>query len=158
MSNKQLVNYFVLYQAIIDIAKIFGETELGSDCEVDECAVAEYCLSNKYIVDMWGITSKEDVYEKITNDILNGMRIWDLLKISDWTKSMLDKSFLDEQQAVMEKLRKKYKCYTCKWFEMTKTSIGTFIECNRPKDKRSWSTHKRGKFEPKKSCKYYETM
>lgn len=156
MENKQLINYFTFYQAIVDIAKIFGETELGSDCEVNEAAVAQYCLSSKYIVDNWGITTKEEVYDKITNDILDGMRIWDFLKISDWTKEMLDRDFLADQAAQMEKLRKTYKCYTCKWFEMHDTSIGLYTECNRPRDKRSWSTHRRGDFKIKKQCKNYE--
>lgn len=152
-NEKSLLNFLTFYQTMIDIVQIFGETEIGR-CEVDREAVARYLLSNKYFVDMWGCTDEESVQQKITDDILAGFPVWQFLKISDWTKRMMERSFADDCEKQMQELRAKYKCYSCKWYKLTQTSFGTLEQCKRPISHYDW----RGKspFKPRKACKYYE--
>lgn len=150
MTEDKLIEFLNFYSAMIDIVQIFGNTEVGT-CEVDEDAVARYCLSNKYIIDMWGIYDKEDIYKKITDDILSGMHVWEFLKISDWTKRMLEESFAQE----VDDYRSNYKCFTCRYFKERHTSFGTLYECNYSKVKQDWRRRDRY-IEPKKRCKNYE--
>ena len=140
------------YQAIVDVVKILGETEIG-DCEVDEEAVARYVSSMKFIGDMWGIVSKEEIYEKITEDIINGFPVWDFLKVSDWTKNMLERSFADQQIQERKRLEETYKCFTCKYLVEEETSMGIFRKCKRPRGR--FSFERRDYFEPKEVCDHY---
>ena len=68
---------FMFFSAVCNIVQIFGETELGS-CEVDEEAVAEYTMSDHFVAHLFSCTTKEEVYEKVTNDILNGFGFFDV--------------------------------------------------------------------------------
>lgn len=147
-----LVKQLRFYQGIVDIVKIFGETEIG-DCEVDEEAVAKYVASLKFTSDTWGLESKDEIYQKITDDIINGWPVWEFLKISDWTKQMLEKSFAEEVIKEREELERKYKCYTCKYLNESPTSLGMFRKCMRPRGR--FEMERRDYFEPKKRCKSY---
>lgn len=148
-----LVKQLRFYQGIVDIVKIFGETEIG-DCEVDEEAVAKYVASFKFASDTWGLESKDEIYQKITDDIINGWPVWEFLKISDWTKRMLEKSFAEEAIKERQELERKYKCYTCKYLNESQTSLGVLQKCMRPMER--FKMERRDYFEPKKRCKYYE--
>ena len=150
--NRRLKRQLQFYQAVVDIVKIFGETEIG-DCEVDEEAVANYVSSFKFVSDMWEAETKEDIYQKLTDDIINGWPVWQFLKVSDWTKGMLERSFAREAIEKRKRLEKKYKCYTCKYLEESETSLGTLRKCRRPRDR--FDMERRDYFEPKTKCKYY---
>ena len=140
------------YQAIVDIVKIFGETEIG-DCEVDEEAVANYINSLKFVDDMWGIASKEDIYKKLTDDIIDGFPVWEFLKISDWSKRMLECSFNNSVEQERKRLEKTYQCFTCKYLEESDTSLGIYRKCHRPKER--FEMKRRDYFEPLRRCKSY---
>ena len=56
-SSEELKKRFEFYSAILDVVKIFGETEIGT-CEVDEEALSEYCSSDKFVVDNFNIKTK----------------------------------------------------------------------------------------------------
>jgi len=161
MNDGELKRRFQFYSAVHDIVQIWGETEIGN-CEVDEDAIAEYCMSLKFATDHYSCWTKEDIYQKITDDILEGFPVWRYLKLSDWTKEMIEKAFANEQQKEWLKLCKQYKCYTCKYHQMKNTGIGAFQECTwePPRDgnfssRRYWL--KRREFTPKKSCAKYES-
>lgn len=159
--DKEMKRRFFFYSAIIDIVQIFGEAELGS-CEVDEESIVEYCMSYKFSVDnyIYNVNTKEDMYQKITDDILNGMPVWEFLKVSDWTKRMFEKSFVEEKELKYYKLCKKYKCYTCQYYKASETDIGVFEKCiykNRVKGEeyRTLTLRERG-FVPKGKCVNYK--
>ena len=161
ISSEELKKRFEFYSAILDIVKIFGETEIGT-CEVNEEALSEYCSSDKFAVDNFNIKTKEDIYQKITDDILCGFPVWQFLDISDWTKEMVSRSFIQEEIKLKEELKRKYKCYTCKYYIGKQTSYGYVEKCNyddsiKNIDKRDFTfwRARRDEFEPKKSCKYY---
>lgn len=161
-SNDLEVRKLIYFQALIDIVQLWGQTEIG-DCEVDVEAVADYINSDRFnLMDMWGIGADRDViYQHITDDILAGFPIWQLLKVSDWTKAMLDRSFRDTAARQEAELKAKYKCYTCKYYKVTETALGLLKECVRPKtntrgrEPSEWRG-RREAFSPKKKCKYYE--
>lgn len=160
--NELEIRKLLYFQALIDIVQLWGQTEIG-DCEVDVGAVAAYINSDKFnMIDMWGIGADRDaIYQHITDDILQGFPIWQLLKISDWTKQMLERSFRASQERSEAELKAKYKCYTCKHYSCRETALGALEKCVRPKtsirgrEPYEW----RGRsdcFSPKKRCKWYE--
>lgn len=157
--QNELAKRFFFYSAVIDIVKIFGETELGS-CEVDEEAVAEYCTSNKFVNDNFECTSKEDLYQKITDDIINGMPVWEFLKVSDWVREILEREIISKRKAEYKKLCKKYKCYTCKYYEQFEASFGTLEKCKYVKPivtiADRFKSRRDDDFEVKTKCENYE--
>ena len=162
ISSEELKKRFEFYSAILDIVKIFAETEIGT-CEVNEEALAEYCSNAKFAVDNFNIKTKEDIYQKITDDILGGFPVWQFLNVSDWTKEMISRSFAKEENKLKEELKRKYKCYTCKYYVGKQTSYGyiekcSYIESIRSVHKRDFTLcrTRRDKFKPKKSCKNYK--
>ena len=152
---------FMFFSAVCNIVQIFGETELGS-CEVDEDVVAEYTMSNHFVAHLFSCNTKEDIYEKVTEDILNGFPVWQFLKVSDWTRQRLENTYATEQTKQWEALCKKDRCYTCKYYENCDTSIGLIEKCNYKKEnisnRRDFSywKYRREVFSPKKSCVNYE--
>lgn len=150
MQEKQL--YYFL--AVKEILELFAEQELGSRCEINVPAVLNYVTSMKFINDTWGIETKEKIYQLVTDDILAGYPVWDLLIIPDWTRNMIEKEFQSEQQRLRLKLEETYKCFTCQYFYETETGLGILQQCQRPKDYKDWQIRSRD-FELKKKCKYY---
>lgn len=151
--DNEMRKRFQFFSAICNIVQIFGETELGT-CEVDEETVAEYTMSNHFIAHLFSCNTKEEIYEKITEDIVNGFPVWQFLKVSDWTKKRLETTYETEQAKKWEALRKKYYCYTCKYYKAKDTSIGLLEECANKKDR--FKLERRGCFSPKTSCVYYK--
>lgn len=151
MREKQM--YYFL--AVKEIVELFAEQEIGSRCEINIPAVISYIESMKFVNDSWGLRTKEEIYQLVTDDILSGYPVWNLLNMSEWTKSMVEREFTIQQQKIKEELKKKYKCYTCKHFVEQKTSIGILKSCNMPRDDR-FRLKRRGEFEPVKRCNYYE--
>ena len=151
--NEAEIRKLLYFQALIDIVQLWGETEIG-DCEVDVEAVASYINSDKFnLMDMWGIGADRDaIYQHITDDILAGFPIWQLLKVSDWTKAMLNRSFKADCDAQEAELKAKYKCYTCKYYSCRETALGRLEKCTRPRD---WRGREEA-FSPKKKCKWWE--
>lgn len=155
--NNEMRKRFLFFSAVCDIVQIFGETELGS-CEVDEEAVAEYTMSDHFIAHLFSCNSKEEVYEKVTEDILNGFPVWQFLKVSDWTRQRLENTYATEQTRQWGALCRKYCCYTCRYYSSQDTGIGLLEKCSYKKkdgssrrDVSSWKG-RREAFSPKKSC------
>lgn len=152
---------FIFYSAIVDIVQIFGEMEIGS-CEVDVEAVATYVSGYKFQSDFWGCSTKEDIYKKITDDILDGWPVWQFLKVSDWTKDMLERSFAKKIREERERLERTYKCYRCMHFEEIHTSLGVIEKCNwvpplKPGERYfEWKRDSNSGFTLKKKCKNFE--
>lgn len=147
-------NKFFIFLALKDILEIFAEQEIGTNCEIDVPKALEYISSFKFAIDTFTIKTKEEIYESITNDILNGYPIWQLLDIPEWTKNMLEREFAIKQAKIREKLIKTYKCYTCKYFKESETSIGVYRKCTyTPPSKHPFREfhrmYREGAFEPK---------
>lgn len=156
MNEKSMEKCLMIYSAICDIVQIYGDTELGT-CEVDTTAVAKYCCSDKSVFDLLECQTKEDIYAKFTQDILDGFAVWQFLKISDWTKNMLARNFENEAQEQLEKNKKIYKCLTCQFYHEAYTSIGTFVTCECPQES-CWAKRRRSLPQLKKSCKNYKKL
>lgn len=150
---------FKYYQAICDIVSIFGETEIGNG-EVDTEAVAHYVNSNSFWNDTFECTKEEDLYELLTNDIIEGMPIWRFLKCSEWTKNMLEQEFQIRINEALEEAHKKYCCYSCEYFKQIETSLGTIYRCEYSEDKEDKIGRKIKRrdtlYELKQHCKNYK--
>ena len=159
---KNIKLYYFL--AVKEVVELFAETELGSGCEIDVDAVEAYCDSARFhLVDMWGIDNKEEIYRAVTDDILAGYPVWQLLKIPEWTKNMLEREFAAEEARKRKELERKYKCYTCRHFVEQETGLGTWLECKwkPPETEKHRFMLKRtagADFKFKRRCKNYERM
>ncbi len=160
MTNEKYLN---IYSAIRDILVIFADSEIGGEYEFNNDVIARY-LDGKAIVDYWECNTKEEIYERFTQDIINGYPVWQMLILPKWTKNMVEKSFQAEIKQKEIKAKQTYKCLTCKYYKEDITSFGVHQSCN--KDKTTKENHqgreirflpaRKGPFELKKSCKYYE--
>lgn len=122
---------FDLYEAITDILTVFISSEIGGDVEFDNEAIAEYINSFACVADFWGHHSKEDIYEKFTEDILNGYPVWRMIKLPEWTLKMVEKSFNIECLEAEQRAKKTYRCLTCKHYCEVSTQLGALSKCKR---------------------------
>ena len=155
MQTKQLL----IFSAILDILKIFADTEIGGQYEFDYKYIAEYLNSLRSANDYFECSSKEEIYERFTKDIYNGFPVWRMLKLPEWTANMIEKSFAAECEAEYEEQKRKYKCLTCVYFKITNTMIGVLEECTfKDNQKRSghFVPHRKEAFKIKKHCKNYK--
>ena len=104
--------------AIIEILQIFADSEIGGQYEINYEAVANYIDSIKFSADYFECQTKEEIYERFTEDIYAGLPVWRWLKLSEWTMNMVERTFEDECQAEYRELCKKYKCLTCKYHKV----------------------------------------
>ena len=159
MNSKQLM----VCAAIIEILQIFADTEIGGQYEIDYGKITDYVNSFKCSADYFECQTKEEVYERFTQDIYAGLPVWRWLKLSEWTMKMVERTFEDECQAEYQEMCKKYKCLTCKYYEAQHTRLGVLSKCNYRKEepgkmhnRHRHSLRRDGPFELKKKCKNYQ--
>lgn len=147
---------YLFLEAMIRFAEIFGNENLGA-CEVDIAKIISYAETEQFkFVTGWDCNTLEDYYKLIENMVLDGFPIWHFLKLSDWTKNILDQEFRKEVEKAMkvEQLEKqKYKCYNCEYFSEHRTSLGILYKCNKSKlPGEKWRLTTREPFKLKKKC------
>lgn len=155
MIQEKQMYYFL---AVKEILELFGEQELGSRCEINIKTTLDYIQSFSFANDSWGLKTKDEIYQLVTDDILKGYPVWQLLEMPEWTKNMLERDLAAYRKTERERLEKAYKCYTCKWFSEHVTSLGILYECKRTEtSKNRWHITRDEKYiDPKKKCKHYE--
>ena len=141
--------------AIIDILKIFADSEIGGQYEIDYDKIAEYLKSFRFASDYFDAKTKDEIYDKFTQDIYAGLPVWRFLILPTWTMNMIERSFANECQQEMALMRKTYKCLTCKYYSEQHTMIGVLPKCNYKPIGHS-SIPKRKPFTLKKRCSQYE--
>ena len=125
MTEKQIM----ACAAIIDILRIFADSEIGGQYEFDYAAIAAYLESFKFAANYFECSTKEEVYERFTSDIYAGLPVWNFLVLPEWTKTMVERSFDAECKATFKELCRKYKCLTCTYYEAQNTELGVLSEC-----------------------------
>lgn len=163
MDVKEKKMHFFL--AVKDIVELFAEQELGVAYDINVPAVLAYVDSFEFAAHAIECNSKEAIYQLITDDILNGFPVWRLLLCSDWTMNIMERELNRQVQREKEERERKYKCYTCKYFQLDETSIGTFMDCKflemhaEETGRRflGWRSRDRD-FKPKTKCKNYEKL
>ena len=145
---KNNIKPLVFFNTFKDIIEKFGEMEVGCS-EVDVESLANYLTSDKFFFESLDYNSEEESQQFVTNYILNGFPVWKFLKCSEWTKKMLEKSFICECQEESNMLKNTYCCFSCEYFKQSETSIGIFQKCIKPKKIRSL---KRDPFTLRKTC------
>ncbi len=143
-------------EGYIRFAEIFAQSELG-DMEVDIAKLALYVFSPEFQYQMtYRIKNMDDVYKIIEEDILNGMPIWRYFKCSRKTAEILEKAFKIEVDEEERKIREKYICKRCKYFDEKYTDLGHYCVCKS--NKRQWDRGRVGYhyYKKIKSCKYFE--
>lgn len=150
---KSLTKQLMYFNVFKDIISIFGQMEIGND-EVDIESLAAYLSSDKFFFDNFEANTEEEMQKQITELIINGFPVWRFLKCSDWTKTMVEKSFVDECEKEKEELFKTYKCFTCQYYTCQQTQIGLLQKCSY-EEKNKFKMRKRESFNLKKKCEKY---
>lgn len=135
-----------IYNAIVDILRIFADTEIGGQYEINNAAVADYLNSFACSAHFFDENDKEAIYQKFTEDILNGYPVYKMLILPEWTMKMVKNLFERERQEEYAEACNKYKCLTCKYLsEKYINTIGeTAYQCfYREEDKSAEHTTKR---------------
>lgn len=151
-----------LYEVITEVLNVFVSTEIGTEVEFDNEVIARYINSFDCALHFFEANTKEGIYEQFTNDILNGYPVWQMLKLPDWTRRMVEKTFATEQAEAWEKAKKRYKCLTCKFYKERRTIAGVLSTCAHERcsvNKAEFRTVRRSKGvlkQLRKSCKLYE--
>ena len=161
--------------AIIDILRIFADTEIGGQYEIDFEAVCNYLDSMRFGVDYFDCNTTEEIYERFTKDIYNGLPVWRFLKLPEWTMKMVEKTFQNECDQTHMEMKRTYKCLSCKYLYVRNTSFGVLQECKYEKIKEKeeeeayrrnninshrefhkFRPYRKGPFELKQECDNYE--
>lgn len=122
--------HLMVFSAIMDILKIFADSEIGGQYEFDYEVIASYIDSYKMATDYFYCKTKDDFYNRFTEDIYNGFPVWRMLKLPKWTYDMVEKTFKSDCEAEFEAYKKQYKCFTCKHYRQKQTDIGVLMSCN----------------------------
>ena len=152
---KSLEKQLLYFNTFKDMISIFGQTEVGTG-EVDVQKLARYLESNKFFADSFTLNTEEQMQEYITQLIEQGFPVWMFLKCSDWTKSMVEKSFQQECKKERQEMEKMYKCLTCKYYFCSQTSIGLFEKCTYVPANKNTFLYSRPEFKLHKTCKNYK--
>lgn len=144
--------------AIREMLEIFAEQEIGYDVEIDDDALASYIDSNKGFADYFLANTKEEIYDVFLKQILNGYPVWQLLKLSDWTKNMLQREFQKEIDEEEQEMKKRYACLTCKYYSYTETSLGRLPKCHGESWIKDEFGFRKERVKLRKQCKRYEKL
>ena len=152
-----VVKIVKITSAIREMLEVFAEQEIGYSVEIDDDALASYIGSNKCFADYFSATTKEEMYDVFLKQILDGYPVWQLLKLSDWTKGMLQREFQKEIDEEEREMKKMYACLTCKYYSYTETSLGRLHKCHGE----SWIKDdfglRRERVKLREQCKEYES-
>jgi hypothetical protein len=156
--SKEFEHKYLFLEAMIRFTEIFANEHLG-DCKVDIAKVIQFAESPAFKLRVaWECKTLDDYYKLVEEMVLEGFPIWEYLKISEWTKNILHKEFVNEVKTEEETRQKKYKCYSCEYFKETNTMLGTLYKCNKPKENQGMLKVNRNKeiFEFKTRCKDFK--
>lgn len=145
----------MLLESMIKFAENFGNENLG-ECEVDILKILNFADSEYFkLMLAWDCITQDDYFVLIEKMVLEGFAIWDFLKISDWTRKILDKEFAQEEIKREQEIQNKYICYKCQYFSQHETSLGIIYKCNKPRNNKSMRTimtPRNRVFEPVEKC------
>lgn len=162
-----MTKQLIIFSAITDILTIFADTEIGGQYEFDYDAIDNYISSFKCSAEYFDYSTKEEIYDRFTQDIYNGLPVWRFLKLPEWTMKMVEDSFRVECENELEQLKKIYKCLTCQYYHTEKLTMGLiWQECKYEKEqnKRKRMCDKRyvlkreEPFEIKTKCNNYKKL
>ena len=125
----------VYIKSLLCFVEVWASEEICSDAEVDFSTVFQDVSSDAFHLRHLDYSAGDDdeverkVLELIEERVIEGFQIWKYLKLPEWTKSMLERSFAVEQESVFEKAKKKYPCLTCGKFKMDRCPLGTRDVC-----------------------------
>lgn len=161
--------YDALYlKAFLQFIETWASEEIGSNVEVDFVKVFKYLTSERFFFQEFensGDLSEEELYEvalkSVEAKVLAGFPVWEYLRMSDWTKRMLEVTFQSEADKELSEAKKKYPCLSCRFFSITRYAMGDKDHCaNLMKMEAMKAAHRRERwhfcFEDVKRCAQWE--
>lgn len=119
-------------EGIIRFLNLYCTNELGSG-EVDITKVCLWVNSPWFENNMtWSIRNLDDVYRYLENDILAGVPLYRLLRISDHLRFILERDHIETLQESLLKDAEKTPCLKCIWYDSSVTQLGSTSACKRP--------------------------
>lgn len=156
MTDKELLRILSISSAIREMLEIFAEQEIGNNIEIDEEALAEYMSSERCIADYFEAKTKEEMYEIFLKQLLNGYPVWQMLKVSDWTKNMLNREFQKEIEEQDRKMKESYACLSCKYYSCVEVELGALHRCKGSRYIKSEDGFSMKRFTLQETCEKYE--
>ena len=102
--------------------------------------------------------SKDDIFSKLEELLIQGMPIWEMFNIDDWLKKSLMDILKDEAEEEFKELKKKYVCFRCSYYSISETPFGLLERCNCKERKRELFRLSRESFELQKKCKWLKEI
>lgn len=146
------------FDAFKDFILIYARNNIGSRIEVNTKAIAEYISSFDYKIKINAENmTRNEIFEKLEEDLINGMPIWNFLKLTDWQVKFLSEELKETIIEKNKELEEKYICFRdCKYFK----NMGAFDKCKYPytfKDENETGINIRILASvPKEECNFYK--
>ena len=150
---KWLSKQLFFFEAVKEILELFCQIEIGSECELNYDVIANYLMSEKFYSEFWSITEKEEIYKIVTDDIINGLPIWNFINMSDERRKII----VGNEAKKKEEEKNKYLCSSCEYNSCfyEAPSKYNFDEFTGFSNKYNCSKTNDTLREPKKECKNY---
>lgn len=139
---------FRYFLAIKEFLEVYASQNFGYTPEMNIDGIANFMNSDMFLPYSLDVNfdSVDDICKMFEEEILNGLPVWRLFILPEWTSNMLEKSLAED----VEKAKSGYKCYTCKHFSERETSFGVVQRCDRKTGGR------REHFELERTCVSYK--
>ncbi len=154
---QEIHNILTFYDAFKEFLEIFAKSELGEQVTINLEAVSNYMASGKFFIKYnFSNKTKNDIFQDLELEVLEGMPIWEMFNISSWLKDSLEKSFKNDTDKEIEELTKNYACYRCKFYNIIETPLGLLEKCNCSERVKKLFRFTRESFEIQTSCEWLE--
>lgn len=158
--EKQVEVKAVFLEAFIRFLDIYAQTEIGEGFELDIMKIALHINSPQFENDdLYAIHSIEDAFRLCESLAVFGLPIWRFLRINEWQRQMLEKSYRQRLKAANEWAAKEKLCYSCIWYREEDTSFGFLQSCDRP-ETGYFKPVRKSAFDPvaAKGCEWLTTL
>lgn len=123
-------------KAFVEFISVWANEEVGSGVEIDFIKLYRYVSNDNFFLENFDASKADEnealelALKKVEDMVLTGFPVWDYLKVPEWTKTMLEKTFKAETMAKREEATKKYPCLTCGYFSQSYFALGSIDECH----------------------------
>ena len=123
---------FMYLEGLIRFLELYAQNEIGN-VELDIEKISLYINSPMFEnIDLTKITSIEDVYQSLTNDLEHNIPLFRFFKLSKYQQSYLEKDHYDNLLAEYKIDSEVYPCLKCVWYRNDVSDLGVSSICNYP--------------------------
>lgn len=126
---------FLYIEGLIRFLELYGQNEIGN-VEVDIEKIALWVNSPYFEnVDIYKITSIDNVYEILSKDIIErNVPLYRFLKLTPYQLNILEKEHRENLIKSFYEDADRYPCLKCIWYTTSLTQFGQLSKCRLPED------------------------